>query len=256
MCIIAVAYRIHPSYPVIIAANRDEFYSRPTAPLHFWDDKPDILAGRDLQSHGTWLGVNKQGKIAAVTNYRDPESQGDAGISRGRLVSDYLAENSSPVAYLEKIAAQKDQYNGFNLVAGTVDSLFWYSNRGGGIKKITQGIHAISNHLLNTSWPKVEKIKQGMADIISDNKAIDREIVFGLLKDRSIPPDELLPDTGIEKSWERVLSPVFIASETYGTRCSSLITIDNYGKIMFSERTFDYTQPVKTLCFELDTKEK
>lgn len=251
MCIIAIAYRVHPAYPLVIAANRDEFYDRPTAPLAWWKDHPGILAGKDLKSHGTWFGVNKRGKIAALTNYREPGAAFDSGISRGRLVLDYLAGDAPPDAYLENIAEQKDQYNGFNLVAGSTDSLFWYSNRGDAVEKIAPGIHGLSNRLLNTPWPKVAKIREGISRIISQNDKINPEDLFSLLTDSARPPHKMLPDTGIGLQWEKILSPVFVKSDVYGTRCSSVLLLDASGKMLFCERTYDGSGQGDTRCFTL-----
>ena len=250
MCIIAIAYRVHPAYPLVIASNRDEFYDRPTAPLEYWDTHPEILAGRDLKSFGTWLGVNKNGKIAAVTNYREPSATNNAGKSRGALVFDFLADDIPADAYLKRIEDQKNKFNGFNLIAGTVNGLFWYSNRNSGITALSPGIQAISNNLLNTPWPKVEKIRQGFSAIIRNDTPIDPDTLFDLLKDQSRPPDAQLPDTGIGKTWEKVLSPVFIKSEIYGTRCSSVILIDNAGNVLFCERTFEAGETAFTRCFD------
>lgn len=250
MCIIAIAYRVHPAYPLVIASNRDEFYDRPTAPLEYWETHPEILAGRDLKSFGTWLGVNKKGKIAAVTNYREPKAANNTGKSRGALVFDFLADDIPADTYLKRVEDQKNDFNGFNLIAGTVHGLFWYSNRNSGITALPPGIQAISNNLLNTPWPKVEKIRQGFSTIICNNTRIDPEILFDLLKDQSKPPDDQLPDTGIGKTWEKVLSPVFIKSDIYGTRCSSVILIDNAGKVMVYERTFEGGETALTRCFE------
>ncbi len=253
MCTIAVAYRSHPEYPLIIAANRDEFYDRPTAPIDFWEDCPDILAGRDLKGGGTWLGVNRKGKIAALTNFREPGGLYGNGISRGFLVSDFLAKDMEAEAYLKNVAALKNDYGGFNLLAGTADCLFWYSNRGGAITKLTAGIHALSNHLLDTPWPKVETVRRKLSDIIGGPGRIDPEALFDMLADRSHPVDAALPDTGVGKTWERMLSPVFITSSVYGTRCSSVILVDYSGKLIFCERSFDLNAKGDTRCFELQT---
>lgn len=253
MCTIAVAYRSHPEYPLVIAANRDEFYDRPTAPIGFWEDCPDILAGRDLKGGGTWLGVNRKGKIAALTNFREPGGMNHNGMSRGFLVSDFLSKDMEAKAYLEDVAARKNDYGGFNLLAGTAGRLFWYSNRGGGITKLTPGIHALSNHLLDTPWPKVETVRRKLADILQDDEHIEPEALFEMLADRRRPDDTALPDTGVGKTWERMLSPVFITSSVYGTRCSSVIRVDNSGKLLFCERNFDAHPEGDTRCFELQT---
>lgn len=248
MCLIAIAYRVHPGYPLIIAANRDEFFNRPTAPLDFWPDYPRVLAGRDLQGGGTWLGVNRNGQIAAVTNYREPQFLAAGLRSRGELVSNFLVGNDSPEPYLHTIAQRKTAYGGFNLVAGSITGLWWYSNRNGGIVKLPDGIHAISNRLLNTPWPKVEKTRERLAGLIG-NPRIDPETIFQkILSDRSRPADEHLPDTGVGLEWERLLSPPFITGDVYGTRSSSVILVDATGALVFWERTFESAggEPVVT----------
>ena len=241
MCLIAIAIDQHSKYPLIIAANRDEFYNRPTAALDFWEDQPDILAGRDLQGYGTWLGITKSGRIGAITNFRDPQAllRQSQGPSRGDLIRRFLEGNESPQTYLEQIQPSKNLYNGFNLVVGHINELWWYSNVSDKIKQLSQGIHGISNHLLNTPWPKVRKIKADLTDIINKNRHIDPEWIFGKLSDQQRPPDADLPDTGIGLEWERILSPIFITSEIYGTRSSSIIFIDKSGVATFYERTYN-----------------
>ncbi|MDZ7697651.1 MAG: NRDE family protein [Deltaproteobacteria bacterium] len=152
-----MALESHPTYKLILAANRDEFYERPTAPLAFWNDAPDVLGGRDLLSGGTWLGITRKGRIAAVTNFRDPASEKPHAPSRGDLVKDYLVGSDPPSTYLTRLDAVSDRYNGFNLLVGTIDHMFWYSNRDGRIVRLSPGVHGICNHLLNTPWPKVDR---------------------------------------------------------------------------------------------------
>jgi len=240
MCLIAIAIAQHPDYPLIIAANRDEFYSRPTAPLDYWDEKPHILAGRDLKSLGTWLGITTTGRIGAITNYRHPDAlyQQSQGPSRGELIRGFLEGSAPPQTYLERIRPSKNQYSGFNLVVGEMTDLWWYSNVADEIQKLTPGIHGISNHLLNTPWPKVQKIKAALAGIIEESRAIDPEPLFEMLSDREPPPDLELPDTGVGLEWERILSPIFITSSIYGTRSSSVILMDRRQRVTFYERPF------------------
>ena len=159
MCLIVMALHVHPEYPLIIAANRDEFYLRPTAPLAYWDDQTHILAGRDLQGKGTWLGVSRNGRMAAVTNYRDPTSNKPGALSRGLLGSGFLMEAQSPEAYVHRISDQGNFYNGFNLIVGDLSQYWWVSNLAPAPMKLTPGIHGISNRLLNTPRPKLEKAK-------------------------------------------------------------------------------------------------
>jgi uncharacterized protein with NRDE domain len=238
MCLILIASKSHPVYPLIIAANRDEFYHRPTAPLSFWDDHPEILAGRDLQGKGTWLGVTKKGRIAAVTNYRDPEKINPNAPSRGLLVSNFLISDQPPADYLNAIENLNENYNGFNLVVGDSKQLWWYSNRKNNILKIGTGIHGISNHLLDTPWPKIKKSTSGLHDILNTSDPIDPEDIFQLLADTNRPADKNLPDTGVGLEWERILSSVFVTSEIYGTRSSAVILLDTTGNLLFLERTY------------------
>ena len=255
MCLIVIAVEAHPDYPLIIAANRDEFYSRPTAPLDFWEDHPAILAGRDLQSGGTWLGISRAGRIAAVTNYRDPASMAPWGKSRGQLVRDFLTGNQPPDRYLKDVAQQAGEYSGFNLVVGSPEQLWWYSNKNSGIVRLSPGLHGVSNHLLNTPWPKVDTLKRKLNALIGARRSIEPHEVLDLLYDPVPAPDERLPDTGVGLDWERTLSPVFVSSPHYGTRCSSVILADANNRVQFCERTFvpgpRGPEPEKTRCFEL-----
>ncbi len=238
MCLIAITTHIHPLYPLIIGANRDEFYNRAPAPLAFWQDQPDILAGRDLEQNGTWLGITKTGRFAAITNFRDPSLMGSAAPSRGLLVSNFLTSDQHPEKYLQAINDSGKKYNGFNLIVGDMNQLWWYSNKKNDIVKIEPGIHVISNHLMDTPWPKTLKTKAGMQEICRQNTAIDPEDIFQILADKSQPPDKELPDTGVGLEWERLLSSVFISSDIYGTRSSAMILAEPSGQMRFVERTF------------------
>jgi len=250
MCLIVIATLSHPDYPLVIAANRDEFYFRPSAPLSFWEDHAggmaDVLAGRDLQGQGTWLGVTTGGRFAAITNYREPNTIDMGAVSRGLLVSNFLVSDMLPETYLKAIADSGETYNGFNLVAGHIldskrqvsPSLWWFSNKKSEILNIPPGIHAISNHLMDTPWPKTRKTSEGMRRILADQKPIDPERIFSLLADTDRAPDAGLPDTGVGLEWERALSSVFVISPVYGTRSSAVILVDRSGLLTFFERTF------------------
>ena len=155
MCLILLAIRKHPRYKVVLAANRDEYYDRPSAPPHFWKDRPHLLAGRDLLAGGTWLGITKKGRIAAVTNYRDPLNVRQNAISRGKLVTDFLLGEDDPPVYLERIRRDKDLYNGFNLIVGHRENLYWYSNRKDQVRSLESGVYGLSNRFLDTPWPKI-----------------------------------------------------------------------------------------------------
>jgi uncharacterized protein with NRDE domain len=239
MCLLLISYDMHPVYRIVLAANRDEYYNRPTAPLAFWNDMPDILAGRDLKRSGTWLGVTRTGRIAAITNYREPALRYENAPSRGHLVSNFLQGLESPENYLNHIKSSGHRYNGFNLIVGDWSGLFYYSNMADNIKKLKPGLFGLCNHLLDTPWPKVEKGKAAFSALLDGKQTIDIEDIFSILENRTFPPDDMLPDTGVGLSWERVLSPLFIFSPDYGTRSSSIVFVERTGKLTFAERTFD-----------------
>jgi len=238
MCLILFFYDTHPDYRLILAANRDEFYDRPTSPLAFWEDAPAVVAGRDLRGNGTWLGITKNGRIAAITNFREPALFNPNAPSRGLLLSDYLTGTKTPKTYLKHIKTIGHRYNGFNLLLGDSNGLYYYSNKTEIIKELKRGLYGLSNHLLDTPWPKVEKGKAFFKNVLSKEKRINTEDIFSILADMTVPPDDLLPDTGIGLKWEQILSPLFITSDTYGTRMSSVVLIDKSHKLAFSERSF------------------
>jgi len=246
MCLILFSYENHPQYRLILAANRDEFYERPTAPLAAWDSAPEIFAGRDLRGQGTWLGITRSGRFAAITNYRDPASVLKDAPSRGLLISNFLKGNEPAESYLtglEKLAAK---YNGYNLLAGDPSGLWYYSNRGHDINKLSPGLYGLSNHLLDTQWPKVAKGKSGLKKLLATGKEIHTDGIFDLLADRTIAADHRLPHTGVDLEWERTLSALFITSDNYGTRSSSIILIKRTGEVTFLEHTFNSGQANKS----------
>jgi uncharacterized protein with NRDE domain len=238
MCLILFAHKAHPKYPLILAANRDESYTRPAAAAAFWDDHPDIYGGRDLDRGGTWLGLTRSGKIAAVTNFRNANALRTAPRSRGELVSAYLSGHTDTETYLREVAARGDQYNGFILIAGTLDALYWLSNRGPGAARIPPGVHGLSNHLLNTPWPKIKRSKLALEALLeADEKALSAGL-FQVLADRSEASNHELPDTGVGLLRERELSANFISGERYGTRASTVVLVDAEGDVLFIERSF------------------
>jgi uncharacterized protein with NRDE domain len=238
MCLILIAWQAHPDYPLVVAANRDEFFARPTAAAAFWPDAPQVLAGRDLEAGGTWLGVSRQRRFAALTNYREGGRQRVDARSRGALVADFLTSRASPVAYLTQLETAAAEYNGFNLVVGNGESLAYYSNRGDGQPRwLKPGIYGLSNHLLDTPWPKLASAKAAFAAALLALPAND--LFLDLLADQEIVPDTHLPETGVPLAWERILSAVFVCSENYGTRASTLLTIDRDGRTTLLERSFD-----------------
>ncbi|QIZ06319.1 NRDE family protein [Priestia megaterium] len=236
MCLIVFAYKVHPVYKLLVAANRDEFYGRPTAHAHYWEDRPDILAGRDLEKMGTWMGVTTSGRFAALTNYRDPKEVTEGKRSRGELVADALKHKGNIKDYMQSLVKKKDLYPGYNLLAGDRTELYYYSNKGQE-QKVEPGIYGVSNHLLNTEWPKVQKGKEGMSKIINGEQVELVELLLSVLQNADQAPDELLPHTGVSLEWERMLSPLFIKSGNYGTRSSTVMLMSDK-EIQYVERVF------------------
>ncbi|SDN25446.1 NRDE family protein [Bacillus sp. OK048] len=237
MCLVLFAYKVHPKYKLIVAANRDEFYQRPTAPAHFWEDDSNILAGRDLEKMGTWMGVTKKGRFAALTNYRDPSEVSEGKRSRGELVANALQYNGDIKEYMQSLGKNNDWYPGYNLLAGDEDKLYYYSNVGKELLEVTPGIYGVSNHLLNTEWPKVQMGKAGLSEILNKNHESVVEPLFTLLQKSEQAEDARLPKTGVSLDLERILSPMFIKSENYGTR-SSTVLVESECEIHYVERVF------------------
>jgi uncharacterized protein with NRDE domain len=251
MCLIVFALNCHRDFKLILAANRDEFYDRPTASAAYWEDDQDILAGRDLRSGGTWLGVARDGRFAALTNYRDPDRKIPEPISRGVIVADYLKRDQCCVDFIQRLDTLAGRCDGFNMIFGDPVQLNFFSNRGGAPGRIRNGIHGLSNHLLDTPWPKVTKAKQDLSELIS-MEHFDPEDLFSTMGDATPFPDELLPDTGVPRELERQLSPLFIKGEDYGTRSTTLLFIDRKNTLTFIERSF-YPTETRTFRMSLDT---
>jgi uncharacterized protein with NRDE domain len=241
MCLILLGIDPSPGISVILAANRDEFYSRPTAPMAFWDQPCQMLAGRDLHAFGTWMGISATGRFAALTNYRDMTTIKPNAPSRGNIIPDLLASALTIPDFLTILDKTAAAFNGFNLIAGQGSKIFWYSNMDRRIHGLLPGIHGLSNHLLDTPWPKITRGKKALAQCIQKDPWND-DCFFDLLLDRQQPCDKLLPDTGIGLEWERILSPLFIQSPTYGTRSATLMRVTTKGNILVKERTFSTTQ--------------
>ncbi len=241
MCLILFAYGVHPHYPLLVAANRDEFHNRPTAPLAFWDDCPELLAGRDLQAGGTWMGLHRGGRFAALTNYRDPHHIHEPAPSRGHLVRDYLQGHCSADAALTELLPYAGAYNGFNLLLGDSSGLYWYSNRADHFQKLVPGLYGLSNHLLNTPWPKVERGRRALHEVLAQETLTPEallEALLSVLTDRTPAPDAALPATGVSLPWERWLSPIFIDAPGYGTRSSTVLLADHQGRAHMVEVTW------------------
>lgn len=257
MCIIFFAYKSCPQYKLVFAANRDEFYKRPTENARFWSDYPDVLAGRDLEQNGTWMGISKNGEFSAITNYRDFSLLIDNALSRGNLVKDFLVKRRSPKTYMEKVKLQNHKYNPFNLLVGNISSLYYYSNVEDEIKELKPGIYGLSNSLLDTLWPKLIRGKKAFREIINSQAKIKPEELYSILFDSWAPKDEELSNTGIGLEWERVLSSIFIESPDYGTRAATVLLIDNKNHVTFIEKSLvnSDTKEWKQVKYEFDIEE-
>ncbi|MDG4550725.1 MAG: NRDE family protein [Candidatus Contendobacter sp.] len=238
MCLILIAYRAHFDYELVVAANRDEFHDRPTAPLAFWTDSPQVLSGRDLKEGGAWMGVTRTGRFAALTNYREPSRVLPNAPSRGHLVSDYLQGAEPARVYLEWLMARADTYNGFNLLLGDATGLYYYSNRASGFQVLTPGLHGLSNHLLDTPWPKLKQGQHALRGMLEGGSKPTPDALLRLLADRTPASDAELPDTGIPLEWERRLSPIFIDAPGYGTRSSTALLVEAGGQARMVETTW------------------
>lgn len=238
MCLALIGFGVHPHYRVVIAANRDEFHARPAAPAAWWD--AGFLAGRDLKEGGTWLGVDRRGRFALLTNVRDPSRHDASAPSRGAFVPRMLGAGAAIAVTVPELVNGGRHHNGFNLLAGDGSQLHWGSNRATSTAALGAGIYAVSNHLLDTPWPKVERTRAAFARWCADAAhADDLAPVFALLRDTERATDAVLPSTGVSLEWERMLSAPFIVSPTYGTRCSTVVTIDRDGGVRLVERSFD-----------------
>jgi uncharacterized protein with NRDE domain len=234
MCLIAIAWQAHAAFPLVVAANRDEWRDRPAIPAAWWPDHPGLLAGRDLQAGGTWMGITRTGRFAAVTNFRDPSDRRSTARSRGMLLTEFLLGDEPPEAYLHTIAARSAEYNGFNLLVGDGRSLLYFGSREGAVRAVAPGVHALSNHLLDEPWPKVTKARAALRAALGDGD----EPLFAMLSDSTPAGDSELPETGVGLDWERRLSPVLITGEGYGTRTSTVLRCAA-GAARFEERTRD-----------------
>ncbi|HBT97182.1 MAG TPA: hypothetical protein DEB25_05925 [Desulfobulbaceae bacterium] len=237
MCLIWFSYRNIPGYRLLLAANRDEFFARPTAPLSW---RGDILAGWDEQGGGTWLGINRLGQLAALTNHRDPSRQRPNPPSRGGIIMDYMHSGQSAAAFIKELQQHAQLYNPFNLLLLDSKEMLFYSNADNRVRRVETGVHALSNRFLDTKWPKTRRIKELLAPLtlaITPGQT-DPEPFLTALRDRHQPQESELPATGVGLEWERLLAPVFIDSPTYGTRSSTLVVIGNDGRIDFYERSY------------------
>jgi len=241
MCLILIAWRATPEYPCLVAANRDEFHARPTARAEWWPDHPRILAGRDLEAGGTWLGLTRRGRFAALTNFRGDldgrrAPQGAAAPSRGALVTTLLDSDASVAQSLAYLGEVGPGYKGFNVIFSDGERLGIFESVRGRGRELEPGIYGLSNHLLDTPWPKVQNAKSRLQRALLDT---DSAPLLALLRDDRPAPDEKLPRTGVNLEWERLLSSAFVRSPDYGTRCSTIIRIAREGRAYFEEWSWD-----------------
>ena len=229
MCIVAFSWNPDSETPLLLAANRDEFFERPTQAMHWWPNT-DVLAGRDLKSGGAWLGVTRSGRFAMITNIRNPALRRADAPSRGELAREFLEGNASPADFAHAANARKGGYEGFNLLCGEVSpqtSDMWFLNSTESApRQLGANLYALSNATLDTPWPKLTRIKQGFRHALAEKDIQARdERLLRLLHNTTQPRDDQLPVTGVPPDWERVLGSIFIRSETYGTRASTLVRL-------------------------------
>ncbi|KAA3653784.1 MAG: NRDE family protein [Proteobacteria bacterium] len=233
MCLIALAWQHHPDYPLVVVANRDEFFERPAAPAGWWPETPGLLAGRDLRGGGTWLGVGRNGRFAALTNYRDPARLRNDARSRGDLVVRSVMSASAATTLSEQILAERSAYNPFNLLICDGDALVAIESVTGRSQRLAPGIHTLSNQLLDTPWPKAIAARRGLGEALHGMPDIDR-LIEVLRSDRPAA-DADLPATGVPLAWERMLSSCFIRAPGYGTRCTTVVLRSSSGQVHFVE---------------------
>lgn len=250
MCLILIAVAAHSEYPLIIAANRDEFYCRPTQSADFWPDNPDLLAGSDITAGGTWLGITRQGRIAAVTNVRDGFTvKNPRHKSRGFLTRDFLLSEESPIDYLQRLHSQRTLYPGYNLLLGDQQGIYYYSNKQPQPIKLEPGVYGLSNGRLNSPWPKLNSGRSQLLDLL-DKPNLNSDQLVEVLQNRQQPKDDELPDTGVSLGWERLLAPCFIHSDDYGTRASTAVLVNTSGEVEFLEQNYDHDGATEKKAFK------
>jgi uncharacterized protein with NRDE domain len=238
VCLILLAVDAHPQYPLIVAANRDEFFARPSAPAGPWTDAEQVIGGRDLEKGGSWLALARGGRLAAVTNYRDGGRKKTGLRSRGLLVRDFVLSEAHPQEYVERLKVEADAYDGFNLIVADTSAAWHFNNIDRHVTRIAPGVHGLSNHLLDTPWPKVERGKSTMERALAKPREQLITTLFEGLREDRLAPDHELPSTGISLEWERLLSPAFIATSDYGTRASTVVLVEKSGAATLIERSY------------------
>ncbi len=251
MCLLVLAWQAHPRYRLVVAANRDEFHERPAAPLATWGPPGDILAGRDLRAHGTWLGLDRQRRFGVITNFRELQRPRPDAPTRGALIPDYLGGMSGAEAFLAGLKPQAPRYSGFNLLLTDRESLWYASNRAEEFaRRLSPGVYGLSNEFLDTPWPKLRRVRRRFDAWLGDPGNGTAADLFALLDDRATATAaEELPRTGISEEWERVLSAPFVLHPDYGTRASTVLLLEHSGAGLLVERRFD---PQGTLLGETE----
>ncbi|PCJ28222.1 MAG: hypothetical protein COA96_01565 [SAR86 cluster bacterium] len=244
MCLIIIAYQADSRYPLVVAANRDELYARPTDEANFWTDDPQtqqVLAGRDLLAGGTWLGISQGGRFAAVTNIRDPSQTEKKPRSRGELTRNFLVGEESAEQYCDSLISSFNDFAGYNLLIGDRNSLVYVNNQEEKMSNLEPGVHGLSNGLLNSPWPKVTQGRKNLQSLLDDENGVNTDDLISMMDDRTQAQDEDLPDTGVPIELERRLSSAFIHNDEgiYGTLCSSAVIFDESGDIRFAEQNYD-----------------
>ncbi|MCB1671243.1 MAG: NRDE family protein [Gammaproteobacteria bacterium] len=259
MCLIIIAFRSSPRLPLVVAANRDEVHSRPTRPARFWASeppRPGLLAGQDLTQGGTWLGITRTGRFAAVTNFRSPGA-GSGVRSRGFLIRDFLLGEVPASDYLNSVRENLDEYGGFNLLVGDTRELLYLNGVDAEIQVLQPGFYGLSNAALDSDWPKVQRGRQALQELLAGTTKTDQghagaglttDALTRLMLNRNPAPDHLLPQTGIPLTLERSLSSSFIVNpqRDYGTRCTTALIIDNSGSVRFSEQSYGADAEITT----------
>jgi uncharacterized protein with NRDE domain len=236
MCLIVFAFEAHPDYRLILAANRDEFHARPAEAMHWWPDHPELLAGRDLQAGGTWLGVGRSGRFATVTNYREELEKDHRGRSRGELVTSFVTGREAPLSWCRDL--RPGDFRGFSLLAAEADEMVYVSNRGDSARRLEPGIYGLSNASLDTPWTKVLRSKKAL-QALTGQGPVDAEPLFHILGDREPAASDDYAGTGLSPEMARAISAPFIATPEYGTRCSTVLLLGKSGHAEIRERRFD-----------------
>lgn len=239
MCLAAIAYQSHPEFPLIMISNRDEFYNRPSEEAGFRGTDNQILCGKDLLQGGTWTGVNKDGKMILLTNYRDPELHQDNRNSRGEIPFHFLEQNEPVEAFIDFLKSTASDYNGYNLIFGTSEKLYYFSNITLEANELSPGIYGLSNHLLDTSWPKTNRVKNSLTNHLKYCNHVSFNELIYMMKHPDKAPDHELPATGVPIEWERELSSVFIQSKEYGTRATTVLLVNKTGDVTFIEQNYN-----------------